>query len=171
MLEVGQEAPRFELPGAAAGRIDSHSLEEYVTNGWAVVLVFYPFDFHPDCTDELSVLQDAEGLSLVENTVVLGISTDSVYSHRAFAREFGIDYPLLSDSDGQVAEAYGVLADEFDGHREVPRSAIFVVDPDRQIQYVWRSESADDTPDFDAVEKATTCHGDRCELPAEKSYL
>lgn len=171
MLQVGQEAPAFELPGAAAGRIDSHALSEYTDNGWAVVLVFYPFDFHPSCDDELCVLRDAEGLSLVENTVVFGISTDSAYSHRAFSREHRIDFPLLSDSDGQVSEAYGVLVDQLEDHRKVARSAVFVVDPDRQIQYAWQSEHAEDRPAFDAVEKATTCHGDHCELPDGKSYL
>jgi len=171
MLEVGQEAPEFDLPGAAAGRIDTHSLTEYTDNGWAVVVVFYPFDFHPDCTDELCVLRDAEALSLVENTVVLGISTDSVHSHRAFSREHRIGFPLLSDSDGRVADAYGVLVDELDGHREVARLSIFVIDPDRQIQHLWQSEATDDSPNFESVEKATTCHGDRCELPEEKSYL
>jgi peroxiredoxin len=102
MLQVGQEAPAFELPGAAAGRIDSHALSEYADNGWAVVLVFYPFDFPPSCTDELCVLRDAKGLSLVENTVVFSISTDSAHSHRAFSQDHRIDFPLLSDSDGQV---------------------------------------------------------------------
>ncbi|MFC7115801.1 redoxin domain-containing protein [Natronoarchaeum sp. GCM10025703] len=68
----------------------------------------------------MCTLRDSEALSLVENTVVLGISTDSVYCHREFADEQRIDFPLLSDSDGSVAEAYGVLADEFDDHRGSP---------------------------------------------------
>ena len=171
MLQHGQQAPTFEMPGAAGGRVDTHSLEEYTEHGWAVVLVFYPFDFHPSCTAQLCLLRDAEDLSMVENTVVFGISTDSAHSHQAFAEEYRIDFPLLSDSDGSVAEAYGVLVEEIKNHRRVPRSALFVVDPDQEVQYAWQSESPDDELDMTAVEKATNCHGEHCELPESKSYL
>jgi peroxiredoxin len=50
MLQPGQQATTFELPGAGGGRIDTHGLAEYADSGWAVVVVFYPFDFHPVCT-------------------------------------------------------------------------------------------------------------------------
>jgi peroxiredoxin len=171
MLEVGETAPDFELPGAAGGRIDSHQLEEYTRNDWAVVLVFYPFDFHPTCTTQMCLLRDAEGLSLAENTVILGISTDSAFSHRAFSDQHRIDFPLLSDSDGTVAEQYGVRVEEIQDHLAVARSSLFVVDPDRQIQYAWQSNATDDMPQLADVKKATDCHGDRCELPDGKSYL
>ena len=154
MLQVGQRAPNFELPGASAGHIDSHALEEYVENDWAVVVVFYPFDHHPTCTTQLCLLRDAEDLSLVEETVVLGVSTDSVYSHRAYSEEYRIDFPLLSDSDGRIARAYGVLAEEMDGHRNVAQSALFVVGPNRRIRYAWRSEGLDEAPDLSAVADA-----------------
>ncbi len=171
MLQTGQRAPTFELPGAGGGRIDTHSLTEYTDNGWAVVVVFYPFDFHPVCTTRMCTLRDSETLSLLENTVVLGISTDGAFSHRTFAEKHRIDFPLLSDSGGRVAEAYGVRADELDDHRGVARSAVFVIDPDREIQYAWRSEETADEPDLSAVERAAHCHGDECELPDGKSYL
>lgn len=171
MLQTGQRAPTFDLPGAGGGRIDTHDLTEYTENGWAVVLVFYPFDFHPSCTTRMCTLRDSEALSLVEDTVVLGISIDSAYSHREFAKKHRIDYPLLSDSDGQVAEAYGVRAEEIDDHRGVAQSALFVIDPDRRIQYAWRSQTVDGEPDLSAVEHAAHCHGEECRLPDGKSYL
>lgn len=171
MLEAGDTAPDFELPGAAGGRIDTHTLEEYTRNDWAIVVVFYPFDFHPSCTTQMCLLRDAEGLSLTENTVILGVSTDSAYSHRAFSDQHRIDFPLLSDNDATVAELYGVRVEEIEDHRTVAQSALFVVDPEKQIQYAWRSESADDMPELSNVKKATDCHGDRCELPEEKLYL
>jgi len=169
MLRVGQKAPDFTLPGVVGGQIDTHGLTEYTDNGWAVVVVFYPFDFHPACTTRMCTLRDSEALSMVENTVVLGVSTDSVYSHRTFGAEHRIDFPLLSDSDGRVARAFGVLADEIEDHRDVARSAVFVVDPGRQVQYAWQSESPDDEPDLTAVERSTDCHGDECTLPDGKS--
>lgn len=171
MLQSGEQAPGFVLPGVIGGKIDTHGLAEYTDNGWAVVLVFYPFDFHPACTTQICTLRDSESLAMVENTVVLGVSTDSVYSHQAYGDEYHIDMPLLSDSDGQVADAYGVLLNQMDGHREVARSAVFVVDPGRQIQYAWQSNAEDDDPDLAHIERATNCHGDTCKLPEEKSYL
>lgn len=123
------------------------------------------------CTTQMCTLRDSEALSLPENTVVLGVSTDGVYSHRAFAENHRIDFPLLSDSDGRVAEAYGVRVDGLDDHCGVARSAVFVIDPDRTVQYAWRSEGTADEPDLTAVERAARCHGDECELPDGKSYL
>jgi peroxiredoxin len=171
MLQVGQEAPQFALPGTVGDQIQEHTLTEFTEHGWAVVLVFYPFDFHPSCTSQLCLLRDAEDLSLSENTVVLGFSTDSVHSHQAFAQQNRIDFPLLSDSDGTVCEAYDVLLDELEGHCRVARSALFVVGPDKQVQYAWQSETPSDKPDLEAVAKATNCHGDRCELPERKFDL
>ncbi|WP_372912669.1 redoxin domain-containing protein [Salinigranum sp.] len=108
MLETGQTAPDFRLPGTAGADIDDHTLSEYVDRGWSVVLVFYPFDFHPACVSQWCTLRDADWLTVLDDTVVVGVGADSVYAHRQFAREYNVDFPLLSDSDGRVAEAYGV---------------------------------------------------------------
>jgi peroxiredoxin len=161
MLQVGQTAPGFTLPGAAGDAIDDHALAEYVDNGWHVVLVFYPFDFHPTCVSQMCAVRDADWLTLLDDTAVLGVGADSVYAHQRFAREYDIEFPLLSDADGRVAEAYGVLEEEFEGHRSVPGMALFVVDPDRRLQFAWRGDAAAG-PDFDAVERATRCRDDEC---------
>jgi peroxiredoxin len=165
MLRIGQTAPDFTLPGAAGDNVDDHALAEYVDNGWHVVLVFYPFDFHPACASQLCTVRDADWLTLLDGTAVLGVGADSVYAHQRFAREHAIDFPLLSDSDGRVAAAYGVCEPEFEGHRAVPGMALFVVDPDRRIQFAWQGDTAEAEPDFDAVEKATRCRGDACATP------
>jgi peroxiredoxin len=133
MLRTGQTAPGFTLPGAAGDAIDDHALAEYVDNGWHVVLVFYPFDFHPACVSRMCAVRDADWLTLLDDTAVLGVGADSVYAHQRFAREYDIGFPLLSDADGRVAEAYGVLEEAFEGHRAVPGMALFVVDPDRRL--------------------------------------
>jgi peroxiredoxin len=165
VLRVGQTAPSFALPGAAGDDVDEHALAEYVDSGWHVVLVFYPFDFHPACVSQMCAVRDADWLTLLDDTVVLGVGADGVYAHQRFAREYDIEFPLLADSDGRVAEAYGVLEQEFEGHREVPGMALFVIDPGRQVQFAWRGGAADAGPDFDRVEKATRCHDDECEVP------
>jgi peroxiredoxin len=165
VLRVGQTAPSFALPGAAGDDVDEHALAEYVDSGWHVVLVFYPFDFHPACVSQWCTVRDADWLTLLDDTAVLGVGGDSVYAHQRFAREYDVEFPLLSDADGRVAAAYGVREAEFEGHRDVPGMALFVIDPDRRIQYAWRGRAPDAAPDFDAVENAARCHGDECDVP------
>ncbi|WP_276256455.1 redoxin domain-containing protein [Halomontanus rarus] len=65
-IHRGQEAPDFTLPGAVAGTIEMHGLSEYTDRGWEVVPVFYPFDFHPACTDRWCSLRDADWLTLLD---------------------------------------------------------------------------------------------------------
>lgn len=165
MIRVGQEAPEFELPGAAAGRIETRALSEYTDRGWTVVLVFYPFDFHPACTDQWCSIRDADWLTLLDDVVVLGVGADAAYAHREFATEHNIQFPLLSDTDGQVSRAYGVMSGEFEGHQNVPGRATFVVDPDRVVQFAWSASGPEDQPDLDAVRKATHCRDEQCTIP------
>ncbi len=162
MLRIGQQAPDFTLPGAAAGSIDTHGLSEYTERGWTVVLVFYPFDFHPACTDQWCSLRDADWLTVLDDVVVLGVGSDGSYAHREYAVQNNIQFPLLSDTDGQVSQAYGVLTEEFEGHRDVPKRATFVVDPDRVIQFAWAARGPEEQPDLDALQKATNCRDDEC---------
>lgn len=164
MIRVGQTAPDFTLPGAAAGAIERHGLSEYTDRGWAVVLVFYPFDFHSACTDQWCSLRDADWLTLLNDVVVLGVGSDGAYAHREYAAKNNVQFPLLSDTDGQVSRAYGVLAEEFEGHRDVPGRATFVIDPDRTVQFAWSARSPEDQPDLDALRKATTRHDDHCTI-------
>ncbi|MFB6119452.1 redoxin domain-containing protein [Halosegnis sp.] len=154
MLDTGETAPDFDLPGTTAGRIGSHTLTEYTDNGWSVVLVFYPVDFHQACTSQWCSLRDADWLTLLDETVVVGVGADSVYSHREYAERNEIGFTLLADTDGTVAEAYGVLADEFEGHRAVPQRATGVVAPDRTIRYAWTAAGPDDQPNLSAVRAA-----------------
>jgi len=154
MIRNGQEAPDFTLPGAAAGTIETHGLSEYTDRDWAVVLVFYPFDFHPACTDQWCSLRDADWLTLLDDVVVLGVGPDGVYAHREYAAKHNIQFPLLSDTDRRVSRAYEVLTEEFDNHREVPRRATFVVGSDRVVRYAWSARSPDEQPDLDALRKA-----------------
>lgn len=161
MIRLGQEAPDFTLPGAAAGTIETHSLSEYTDHGWAVILIFYPFDFHPACTDQWCSLRDADWLTLKENVVVLGVGADAAYAHREYATAHTIQFPLLSDTDGRVSQAYGVQAAEFEGHREVPERATFVIGPDGVVQFSWAADEPSDQPDLDALRAATDGRGDQ----------
>lgn len=154
MLEPGTSAPTFRLPGVDEGTIGEFGLDEEPAE--VVVLAFYPMDFSPACTDELCSLRDVELFSLEEDVRLLGISVDSVYSHRAFADEEGLGFPLLSDRLGDVAERYGVLHEELEGHPRIPRRAMFVIDPHGTIQYAWAAASPTELPDLEAVTDAVT---------------
>lgn len=135
-----------------------------------MVLVFYPFDFHPACTDQWCSFRDAEWLTTLDDVVVLGVSTDGVYSHGEYSVQHDIQFTLLSDTDGQVARAYGVLADGFEGHRGVPESATFVIGPDRVVQFAWAADGPEDQPDLEALRKSTNCRDGQCAIEgAEES--
>ena len=153
MLDAGADAPSFQLPGVANGEVGEFALEDYAGES-IVVLVFYPADFSPTCADELCALRDFDLIALDSEVTLLGISGDSVYSHRAFAEEYGLGYPLLSDSVGDVAERYGVLHEEFRGHLRRPRRSVFVLDASLTVQYSWAADSPVELPDLEAVRDA-----------------
>lgn len=153
MIDVGSDAPRFQLPGADDGDVGEFALDDYAGDS-IVVLAFYPADFSPTCTDELCALRDLDLFAMQRDVVLLGISPDSAYSHRAFAAEYDIGYPLLSDSVGNVAERYGVLRDQFQGHERVPQRSVFVLDANLTVEYAWAGESQVDLPDLEAVRDA-----------------
>lgn len=151
MLEQGATAPTFRLPAAVDGDVETVDLAS-VAGTDVVVLAFYPADFSAVCTEELCSLRDMELFDLQENVTILGVSTDSAFSHVRFAEENGLAFPLLSDSDGSVAERYGVLFEEaLGGHRRLAKRAVFVLGADRTVQYAWSSDDPGALPDLDAV--------------------
>lgn len=105
---VGQPAPEFELSDQNG---ELHSLEDY-RDQW-VVLYFYPKDETPGCTTEACEFRDNIFAFKKINAQILGVSLDDVESHRKFAEHHGLPFPLLADSDGKAAEAYGVKTKMF----------------------------------------------------------
>jgi len=152
MLEPGAPAPTFSLPGAHDDEIDEFALPEEPDR--VHVVVFYPLDFSPACTKEMCSLRDVELFGLERDVRLLGVGADSAYSHRRFAEENGLGFPLLSDRLGDAADAYGVLADEVEGHPRVANRAIFVVDLHRTVQYAWSTDGPHEQPDLEAVTAA-----------------
>src|SRR5262249_47964156 len=106
-LKVGDKAPDFTLPTDGGGSISLKELK-----GKTVVLYFYPRDDTPGCTAEACAFRDSlPDFSKVEAEVV-GISRDSVASHDKFKKKFKLPFPLASDEDGNVTEAYGVWVEK-----------------------------------------------------------
>jgi peroxiredoxin len=149
MLESGDTAPTFSLPGVVDGEIDT--VELAAAPDEVVVVAFYPMDFTPACTDELCAIREAELYAVAEHVRLLAISADSAFAHRAFASEHDLNFPLLSDRLGEVAEAYDVLHDELEGHERVPKRSVFVVDTQQTIQYAWSTDDPTKLPDLDEV--------------------
>lgn len=102
-LEIGKKAPKFKLP-ASNGEI----LSLADCRGSHVVLFFYPKDMTATCTQQACDLRDVYGEIRQQNAIVLGISTDSVKSHRNFIAQKELPYLLLADEHHEVCEKYGV---------------------------------------------------------------
>ena len=102
MLKVGDKAPVF------AG-IDDQGKKVELKNfrGKKVILYFYPKDNTPGCTQESCNFRDVISRIKKKDTVVLGVSPDSVASHQKFKVKFSLPFPLISDEDHKIAIAYG----------------------------------------------------------------
>ena len=103
MLEIGTKAPDFTLLDQNG---DLHSLSEY--KGKKIILYFYPKDNTPGCTKQACGFAERYPQFTEKGTVVLGISKDSVASHKKFEEKFGLPFTLLSDPERKVIQAYDV---------------------------------------------------------------
>jgi thioredoxin-dependent peroxiredoxin len=140
MPDVGDRAPEVALPDES-GTI--HRLSEQ-RDRWTLVY-FYPADDTPGCTTEACQFRDLDDLFRSEGAQVWGISPDGAASHRHFRDKFSLGFPLLSDEDHAVAEAYGAWQLKKNYGREsmgVVRSS-FLVDPNGRIAHVWPRVKAD----------------------------
>ena len=104
MLRIGDIAPEFELEDQSGNIINLSQM----TNAGDLILYFYPADFSPVCTAEACVFRDSyEGIADI-GAQIIGISPQSVSSHRRFSKTFSIPFPLLADQQKRVIRAYGV---------------------------------------------------------------
>lgn len=130
MLSEGDPAPDFELFDQNG---DTVQLSDY--RGQRVVLYFYPKADTPGCTKEACSFRDVYDEFEERGLAVLGVSTDSVEVLDAFAEKYGLPFRLLSDPDGNVAQAYGSLGSN------VAERNTFIVDEDGTITNVYEQVS------------------------------
>ncbi len=131
---VGQLAPDFTLSDQSGA---AHHLAAY--RGQWVLVYFYPKDDTPGCTKEACGLRDRFAEFKKLKAVVLGISVDSVESHKRFADKFHLPFPLLADTQKQVVQAYGVWGQrQFMGktYMGIARTS-FLIDPAGKIAKVY----------------------------------
>jgi peroxiredoxin len=149
LIEAGESAPEFTLPNH---RGEPVSLSDF--RGRKVMLVFYPADFSPECSDQLSIYQEV--LDEIDDAGVqlLGISVDSSWTHNAFRKQLGLDIPLLADfhPKGEVSRSYGAYIDDYG----TSNRSLVLIDEEGVVRWVHESPSPIEIPGanliFDALE-------------------
>lgn len=150
MIEPSVPAPDFTLPDQDGNEVSLAELQ-----GQRVVLVFYPADFSPVCTDQLNVYQEVLGELEERDVKMLGVSVDSAWAHKAFQDHLGVSIPLLADfhPKGQVAKAYGVWVEDYG----VSARSLVMIGPDGTVEWSYRSSSPLEIPGanliFDALDE------------------
>ena len=140
-LEVGNKAPDFNLPSSTGESISLKSLK-----GKQVVLYFYPKDDTPGCTKEACGFRDELSRFNKVSAVILGVSNDSLDSHRKFIKKYSLTFPLLSDEDHSVSDKYAVYKEKNMYGKKywgIERST-FVIDPEGKIKQIFRKVKVDD---------------------------
>jgi peroxiredoxin Q/BCP len=138
MLQKGDRAPEFRLPSDEGPEL---GLSDF--RGKRVILYFYPKDNTSGCTTQACGLRDAHPAIEARGAVVLGVSPDPQSSHAEFRESFALNFPLLSDVDHRVAEAYGVWKEKSMYGRKywgIERTT-FVIDGNGLVEEVWRKVS------------------------------
>ena len=142
MLSIGTKAPEFSLPDQN-GQI--HTLSSY--QGRKVILYFYPKDMTSGCTAQACSFRDLYPQFQEKGAVILGVSKDSVASHKRFEEKHGLPFTLLSDPELQVITAYDVLKPPKDDKpsRSVSRST-YLIDEDGIIVKAFGAVKAKENP-------------------------
>jgi len=150
MIEPGQAAPDFELRNQDGEKVSLEDLK-----GQTSVLVFYPLDFSPVCTDQLNVYQEILPELEGRGVKLYGVSVDSAFTHKAFQDHLGISIPLLADfhPKGEVSKRYGVYNEVYGNNFR----ALVMIDPGGIVQWSYQSPSPLEIPGanliFDALDQ------------------
>ncbi|MGL4799746.1 MAG: peroxiredoxin [Cellulosilyticaceae bacterium] len=134
-IQVGSLAPDFTLPGSDGSM---HTLSQY--RGKKVILYFYPRDNTPGCSREAEAFRDAHTTFSDNNTVILGVSRDTLASHEKFITKFDLPFVLLSDKEETVCKLYDVLKEKNMYGKKcfgIERST-FIIDEEGKVTEVYR---------------------------------
>ena len=149
MIEPGAKAPGFTLPNH---RGEPVSLSDF--EGRPLVLAFYPNDFSPVCSDQLSVYQEVLPQIAEAGAELVGISTDGSWAHNAFRKHLGLEMTLLADfhPKGEVSRAYGAYLEEWG----TPNRSLVLIDEHGVVRWVHAEPTPLTIPGanliFDALE-------------------
>jgi len=144
MIAAGDPAPEFTLRNQDGEQV---SLSGF--RGRKVLLVFYPLDFSPVCSDQLSIYQEVKPQIEEKGVELVGISVDHGFAHKAFQEKLGIDTPLLADFEpkGEVARAYGAYLEKA-GHAN---RSLVLVDEEGNVEWVHESPTPLEIPGANVI--------------------
>jgi peroxiredoxin (alkyl hydroperoxide reductase subunit C) len=144
MIAAGERAPDFTLRDQDGEDV---SLADY--RGRKVLLAFYPMDFSPVCSDQLSIYQEVKPELTDKGVELVGISVDHPYAHKAFQEKLGVDTTLLADFEpkGEVAKAYGSY---IDGAGTANRTLV-LIDEDGVVAWTYESPSPGEFPGANVI--------------------
>ena len=143
MLEIGTQAPDFTLPDQNG---DMHSLKDY--RGKKVILYFYPRDNTAGCTKQACAFGELYPQFQEKDAVVLGVSKDSVASHKKFEEKYNLPFTLLSDPDKKVLQDYDVWMEK-KNYGKVSMGTVrstYLIDEDGKIEKAFGKVKAADNP-------------------------
>ena len=139
-LKVGQKAPDFTAMNDKGEKVKLAELK-----GKKVVLYFYPKDDTPGCTKEACAFRDGIDEIKSRGAIVLGVSADSVDSHKKFKNKFDLNFPLLADSDKKMVEGYGVWKEKSmygKKYMGIERTT-FIIDENGKIAHIFPKVKVD----------------------------
>jgi peroxiredoxin (alkyl hydroperoxide reductase subunit C) len=144
MIAAGEKAPDFTLRNQDGRDV---SLSDF--RGKKLLLVFYPFDFSPVCSDQLSVYQEVKPEIEAKGVEMVGISVDQPYAHKAFREKLGIDTTLLSDFEpkGEVSKAYGSFIDA----AGMSNRTLVLIDEDGTVEWTYESPTPGESPGANVI--------------------
>jgi peroxiredoxin len=148
VIEPGAAAPEFALPDQDGNEV---RLTDFA--GRKLVIAFYPLDFSPVCTDQLSLYQEVLGEIESRGASLVGVSVDSRYSHRAFREQLNLTMPLLADfhPKGEMSRAYGAYRED----RGSNNRSLVLIDEGGTVRWAHASPSTREIPGanliFDAL--------------------
>jgi peroxiredoxin len=151
LIEPGTSAPDFTLPNHRGEQV---SLSDF--KGRRLMLVFYPADFSPACSDQLSIYQEVLDQISKAGVQLVGVSVDSSWTHNAFRKQLGLEMPLLSDfhPKGAVSASYGAYRDEWG----TTNRSLVLIDEEGIVRWVHESPTPIEIPGanliFDAIGEA-----------------
>jgi len=146
-IEIGQVAPGFSLYDSGKQKVAPLANQEKT-----VLLLFFPLAFTSTCTKELCSVRDHIADYNNLDALVYGISVDSLYTLAKFKEAQELNFPLLSDFNREVSEAYGCLYERFGfDMRGVSKRAAFVIGKKGRIVYAEVLEEASKIPDFEEI--------------------
>jgi peroxiredoxin len=145
-VELGSRAPEFTLSNQDREPVTLSSL-----HGRPVVLAFFPAAFSSVCTTELCTFRDQLARLNRAQAQVFGISVDTFFALKAFQKEQGLTFPLLSDFNKQAIRDYGVFNEDMIGLKGIAKRAVFVLDRDGIVRHRQVLDDARNEPDYEKV--------------------